>query len=329
MSTLASVSSRIEVPPASDLREFASDVRAGLTKSGEKELHSKYLYDELGSALFEAITFLPEYGLTRADARLLRTYARDIADLVELPIAVAELGSGSGHKTRHLLQALRARQTHIRYYPIDVSPTALTFCARELECVAQVHPLCASYLPGIAAAVARRRPSERLLVLFLGSTIGNFEPAPARVFLRELRDHLWPGDMLLLGADLVKPEEQLIPAYDDPTGVTAAFNLNLLARINRELGANFVVRNFAHQVIYNTRVERIETRLRSRRKQSISIPGADCEIDLRAGETIWTESSHKFRIERLAGMGSEAGFRVEAQWVDAEWPFAESLWIAN
>jgi L-histidine Nalpha-methyltransferase len=329
MSTLASVSSRIEVLPASELREFASTVRAGLTKSGEKELHSKYLYDELGSALFEAITLLPEYGLTRADARLLRTHAGAIADVLDVPVAVAELGSGSGHKTQHLLQALRVRQSHIRYYPIDVSPSALRYCAQELESVAQVHPLCASYLPGIAAAVARRRPSERFLVLFLGSTIGNFEPAPARVFLRQLRNHLWSGDALLLGADLVKPEDQLIPAYDDPTGVTAAFNLNLLARINRELGANFVLRNFEHQAVYNTRVERIEMRLRSRKKQSVSIPGADCEIDLHAGETIWTESSHKFRIERLAEMASEAGFRVEAQWVDAEWPFAEGLWIAD
>src|SRR5947209_9251361 len=121
MSTLASVSSRIEVLPAPELREFASDVRAGLTKSGEKELHSKYLYDELGSALFEAITLLPEYGLTRADSRLLRTHAHDIADLIPLPVAVAELGCGSGHKTRHVLQAIRARQSLIRYYPIDVS----------------------------------------------------------------------------------------------------------------------------------------------------------------------------------------------------------------
>lgn len=329
MSTLASVSSRIEVLPASELRDFAADVHAGLTKSGEKQLHSKYLYDELGSALFEAITLLPEYGLTRADARLLRLHGFEIADLVETPVAVAELGSGTGQKTRHVLQALRARQNQVRYYPIDVSPTALTFCARELESVAQVHPLCASYLPGIEAAVQRRRPSERLVVLFLGSTIGNFEPAPARVFVRELRNHLWPGDALLIGADLVKPVDQLIAAYDDPTGVTAAFNLNLLARINRELGANFVLRNFEHQAVYNAQMERVESRLRSRKKQSVTIPGADCEIDVRAGETIWTESSHKFRLERLEDMAGEAGFRVAAQWIDAEWPFAESLWIAN
>ncbi|MGI8741907.1 MAG: L-histidine N(alpha)-methyltransferase [Bryobacteraceae bacterium] len=328
MSTLASAWSKTEVLPASEVREFATDVRAGFLKSGEKELHSKYLYDELGSALFEAITLLPEYGLTRADARLLENHADEIASALDIPIAVAELGSGTGQKTRYLLEALWKRQAGIRYYPIDVSSAALGHCARELESVAQVFPIAGSYLRGLAAAVARRRSPERLLVLFLGSTIGNFEPEPAQAFLRELRDLLWPGDGLLLGTDLVKSIDQLLLAYDDPAGVTAAFNLNLLARINRELGANFVLRNFQHQATYNTREDRIEMRLLSRVDQVVTIPGADCELELRAGETIWTESSHKFRLHQVHQMAADAGFRAEAKWVDQEWPFAESLWIA-
>ena len=328
MPTLVSDWSKIEVAPARALREFAADVHAGLTRSGEKQLHSKYLYDELGSALFEAITLLPEYGLTRAEARLLRNHAHEIAEELDLPLSVAELGSGGGHKTRHLLQVLRDVQPAIRYYPIDVSSAALEWCETELKSIAQVFPLVASYLPGLRSAVARRRSPERVLVLFLGSTIGNFEPEPAQQFLRELRDLLWPGDALLLGADLVKPVDQLMAAYDDPTGVTAAFNLNLLARINRELGGNFNLRNFEHQATYNQREERIESRLRSRVDQTIAIPGAGCEVELRAGETIWTESSHKFRWDGLEQMATQAGFRIKAQWVDHEWPFVESLWIA-
>lgn len=327
MSTLASAWSKTEALAANAVREFAADVRAGLLKSGEKELHSRYLYDELGSALFEAITLLPEYGLTRADTRLLQKYAGEIAAALDSPLAIAELGSGTGQKTRYLLEALRHREK-VHYYPIDVSSAALERCARELESIAQVFPLAGSYLVGLAAAVARRRSSERLLVLFLGSTIGNFEPQPARQFLKELRDRLWPGDALLLGADLVKPVDQLVIAYDDPTGVTAAFNLNLLARINRELGGNFVLSNFQHRAIYNKREERIETRLHSLVQHIVRIPAADCEIELRAGETIWTESSHKFRLDQLDQMARDAGFRPQAKWVDEEWPFAESLWIA-
>lgn len=328
MSTVLSDWSKIDSAPPRPNRDFAADVYAGLTRSGEKQLYSKYLYDELGSALFEAITLLPEYGLTRADARLLRRHASAIAGELELPVFVAELGSGGGQKTRHLLNALRERQPAIRYYPIDVSSAALEWCEKEVTSIAQVFPLVASYLPGLASAVARRRSPERLLVLFLGSTIGNFEPEPARHFLGELRDLLWPGDALLLGADLVKPVDQLVAAYDDPTGVTAAFNLNLLGRINRELGGNFILRNFEHQATYHSHEERIESRLCSRVRQSISIPGAGCEIELRADETIWTESSHKFRLNGLDQMAREAGFRTKAQWMDEEWPFAESLWIA-
>ncbi len=321
MSTLVSDSLKIEPT-------FASEVKAGLTKPGQKELQAKYFYDDLGSALFEAITLLPEYGLTRADARLLRTYSPEIVDRIASPVIVAELGSGTGQKTRFLLNALRSSQSWLRYCPIDVSKLALDRCALELSPVAEVEPICESYIPGLRQAAHQRRPSDRLLVLFLGSTIGNFPRSGAIDFLVELRQTLRPGDWLLLGADLVKPINQLLLAYNDPTGVTAAFNLNVLARANRELGANFNLRRFAHESSYDEQNQRVEMHLRSLTHQSVTIPGAGCRVEFGAGETIWTESSHKYQLQDLNDMASLTGFRTEAQWVDREWPFVETLWTA-
>jgi dimethylhistidine N-methyltransferase len=305
--------------------EFASDVRAGLARPGQKELQSKYLYDELGTALFEAITHLPEYGLTRADNRLLRAHAREVAAVFEAPPVVTELGSGTGQKSRVVLEAIGGRQ---RYYPIDVSADALAACVQELVDIAEVFPVCGSYLDGLARVTAQRRAGETLLVLFLGSTIGNFERPCAREFLSELRDRLQPGDAFLLGADLVKPAAQLLAAYDDPTGVTAAFNLNLLGRVNRELDGGFDLRAFAHEARYNTRERRIEMHLRSIVDQTVAVGLANITARFSKDETIWTESSHKFEPAELDRMADEAGFQVRATWVDQEWPFAETLWIA-
>lgn len=305
------------------LREFAADVRTGLAKP-QKELHSKYLYDELGSSLFEAITHLPEYGLTRADERLLRRHARDIAGQLPNRVAVIELGAGVGQKTRHLLHAML--QPGLRYYPIDVSADALARCERDLSEIADVHPLVQSYLDGMAAATAERRSGESFLVMFLGSTIGNFERACAREFLRDLHEVMQPGDMLLLGADLVKDPDRMIVAYDDPTGVTGAFNLNLLGRINRELGGDFRLRDFEHQAHWNPDHRRIEMHLCSRLDQTVFISEADLNVSFRAGETIWTESSHKFKLAELDALAGETGFQVVDQWIDNEWPFAENLW---
>jgi L-histidine N-alpha-methyltransferase len=308
------------------VREFASDVRSGLAKP-QKELHSKYLYDELGSSLFEAITHLPEYGLTRADERLLRQHSREIASLLPAPVAVIELGSGVGKKTRHLLQAIR--EPGLRYYAIDVSADALARCERDLADVAEVHTLVQSYLDGMAQATAERRSGESFLVMFLGSTIGNFERKCALTFLRDLRRALLPGDMLLIGADLVKDRDRMLVAYDDPTGVTGAFNLNLLGRINRELGGDFQLRDFEHQARWNEEQRRIEMHLRSRVHQTAFIAEAGLTVSFRAGETIWTESSHKFQLDELDVMAADAGFQAAGQWVDADWPFAESLWTVS
>ena len=328
MSTLASTSLNARLAAADRTSELASDVRAGLSKS-QKELHSKYLYDELGSALFEAITHLPEYGLTRADERLLHVHAPEIAERVAWPAMAIELGSGTGRKTRPILSALGRAGQEVRYYPIDLSSDALERCKHELVDVATVHPLSHSYLTGLSLAAASRRHEERVLVLFLGSTIGNFERPCAVEFLREVRRRLAPGDALLVGADLVKDTDVMLAAYDDPTGVTAAFNLNVLGRVNRELGGNFDVRQFAHEARWNERERRIEMHLRSRVEQVAVVPGADLTVHLRAGETIWTESSHKFGAAELFSLAERSGFAAIAQWTDAEWPFAESLWMAR
>ena len=308
--------------------EFAREVWAGLTRAGQKTLPCRYLYDEVGSALFEAITYLPEYGLTRSDARVIQAHAEDLVECLPPDILVAELGSGTGTKTRAILDKLGQRQPVV-YYPIDLSVTALEKCAQDLSSCGAVFPTEASYLDGLRQAAARRASGQTLLVLFLGSTIGNFEPEAAAGFLYAVRLLLQPGDALLLGTDLVKPVEWLRAAYDDPTGVTAAFNLNLLARINRELDADFDLRQFEHVIRYNAPAQRIEMHLRARVSQTVAVRRAGLTVDFAPDETICTEVCHKFRPEQICVMGRTAGFRLEAQWIDSEWPFAESLLVAG
>ena len=315
---------------ADSLSVFATDVRAGLLQEGQKELPSKYLYDDVGSALFEVISTLPEYGLTRADERLLRRHASDMMEQVPRPVMVAELGSGSGKKTRWILEALCRRQ-HTSYFPIEISRKALAMCARELgdiDCVSIVG-FEREYLDGLLEVVARRRTGQHVLVLFLGSTIGNFDRAAGVKFLQEMRRILETGDALLLGTDLEKPIPQLIAAYDDPLGVTAAFNLNLLARINRELDGDFLLSQLQHVARFNQEARSVEMHIRSRREQTVNIPASDLSVTLAEGETIWTESSHKYAITEVFEIARQAGFRCVAQWVDAEWPFAENLLIAE
>lgn len=308
---------------------MASEVRAGLLRRGQKELPSKYLYDEVGSELFEVISVLPEYGLTRADERLLRRHAGDIVSRLQSQVLVAELGSGSGKKTRWLLEALAQRQ-RTTYCPIEISPTALARCETELGGIEFISIVGFErpYLDGLLAAAARRGAEDQLLVLFLGSTIGNFDRDAAERFLTEVRRILFPGDAMLLGTDLEKPLPQLLAAYDDPLGVTAAFNLNILARLNRELHADFELAAFRHEARYNTAQQRIEMHLRSTRDQVVTIPAAGCRVHFLKDETIWTESSHKFRAEEIPVMAQRNGFRCHSQWIDSEWPFAENLLVA-
>jgi dimethylhistidine N-methyltransferase len=316
--------------PRSEVSGFASEVRAALTRSGQRELPSKYLYDEVGSALFEAICLLPEYGLSRADTRLLKKYSAEVVEHMPPPVHVAELGSGSGKKTRWILQELASRRLTY-YYPIEISPAALAACEKELghlelvSIVGYEKP----YLEGLRAVAQRRKRREHLCVLFLGSSIGNFDRPAADAFLSEVREILRAGDSLLLSTDLVKDAEVQLLAYNDPAGVTAAFNLNLLARLNRELDADFDLAAFRHEACWNAADRRIEMHLRSLRRQRVEIPAARLRFHLEEGETIWTESCHKYEAEEPFAMADRTGFRCAAQWIDAEWPFAQNLWLVE
>ncbi|HEY4361372.1 MAG TPA: L-histidine N(alpha)-methyltransferase [Bryobacteraceae bacterium] len=306
--------------------EFATDVREGLVRPRQKELPSKYLYDTLGSRLFDVIAELPEYGLTRADERLLRGHAGDIVRRVPGDVIVCELGSGSGKKTRWILEAI-SRRRRTFYFPIEISPTALDVCRRELADIDSIGivGLEREYLDGLREVSARRREGERILVLFLGSTIGNFSAPADRDFLVDVRRILKPGDALLLGTDLEKPLTQLIEAYDDPLGVTAAFDLNLLARINRELEGCFDLTQFQHVARFNSETRSVEMHLRSKRSQTVEIRRANFVAAFEEGETIWTENSHKYSLAEVALMTEAAGFECTGQWIDKEWPFAETL----
>jgi dimethylhistidine N-methyltransferase len=316
-------------PTADSTRRFALEVQEGLRRQGQKTLPSKYLYDALGSALFDAITALPEYGLTRAEERILRRHSQEIVSYVPRPALVSELGSGNGRKTRWILSSLCAREP-LSYYPIEISRAALASCESELRDIEAVSIVGVEreYLDGLGEVAAVRPEDSHLLVLFLGSTIGNFDRGADARFLSRVREFLRPGDSLLLGTDLLKVEERMIAAYDDPLGVTAAFNLNLLVRINRELGADFNPRQFAHEARFNSASSSIEMHIRSRRKQTIRIARDGYRVTFEEGETIWTEGCHKHSPESIDELAAASGFRQRAQWVDEEWPFAETLLLA-
>jgi dimethylhistidine N-methyltransferase len=325
------VKNAIAAEPAVDsTRRFALEVREGLCQPGQKTLPSKYLYDALGSALFDAIMAVPEYGLTRAEERILRRHSEEIVSYVPRPALVSELGSGNGRKTRWLLSALCAREP-LSYYPIEISRAALDSCESELRDMEAISIVGVEreYLDGLREVAAVRPDDSHLLVLFLGSTIGNFDRGADARFLSRVRGFLRRGDSLLLGTDLLKAEDRMIAAYDDPLGVTAAFNLNLLVRINRELGADFDPRQFAHDARFNRTTSSIEMHIRSKRKQTVEIGGGGYRVTFEEGETIWTEGCHKHSRESIDELAAASGFRPRAQWVDREWPFAETLLLAS
>ena len=299
----------------------------GLTREHCKEIPSSWLYDDLGSSLFEAITLLPEYGLTRADERLIRRCAPELVDYLGASPFIAELGSGSARKTRTILSAC-LEAGGVDYAPIDVSEAAVQTCAVNLRPVEglRLHPTVGDYLGGLELALARREQGHTALVLFLGSTIGNFSRNQIPGFLRSIRTLLQPGDTFLLGADLVKPAEVLELAYDDPAGVTSAFNKNLLAHLNVSFHGNFDLTRFQHVAWYNDAERRIEMFLESLEDQNATLPDLDLCVRLRRGERIRTELCHKFTIEELRDFARGAGFQVAREWIDEEWPFAESLW---
>jgi dimethylhistidine N-methyltransferase len=313
--------------------DFDGDVRRGLTAE-KKFLPPKYFYDELGSRLFEAICLLPEYYLTRAESEIFVRHAEEIAAEAARgsPVTLFELGSGSAAKTRRLIEALLRRQRRLTYTPVDISTAALEESARAL--LRDYPALSVSAYASDYDAALPRLPENlgegaRALVLFLGSNIGNFDRAEARDFLRRLRRVLRAGDRLLVGADLKKDPATLEAAYDDALGVTAAFNLNLLSRINRELQADFSLRAFRHVALYDEREGRVEMHLESARAQAVRVRALGLDVSFREGERLHTENSYKYDLAELSALAAETGFERARTWLDAGEQFSSNLFVAR
>jgi dimethylhistidine N-methyltransferase len=307
--------------------EFARDVLRGLS-ARPRTLSPKYFYDEAGSALFEEITRQPEYYLTRTEASILRRCAPSISELVGRDVSLVELGSGSSAKTRILLESLLQRYRRLRYLPIDISESILHETASELDRrypALEVTPIASPYESGLSRAsvlVGEEEGTGSMLVLFLGSSIGNMEPQESVDFLARVRSKLGGSDRLLVGFDLVKDDAVLDAAYNDAAGVTARFNLNLLARINRELGADFDRDRFSHRAFFSRERRRIEMHLVSRARQEIGVRALGRAFSFDPGETIHTENSYKYTLADIERLASGAGLSVAEVFTD------ESAWFA-
>jgi dimethylhistidine N-methyltransferase len=312
---------------------FAEDVRRGLT-AGRKSLPPKYFYDDLGSQLFEAICRLPEYYPTRAESEI---FARHSAEIVEAAAAgsrltLVELGSGSASKTRRIIEAILERQRRLEYLPVDISTAALESSAHSLlqdYPALAVNAYAGDYDAALPLVGAKLGEEGRALVLFLGSNIGNFDRTEAHDFLLRLRGVLRAGDSLLLGADLKKDPVILEAAYDDALGVTAAFNLNLLARINREFDADFRLRGFRHVALYNSAAGRVEMHLESARAQTVNIRALGLVINFGEGERIHTENSYKYDLAELSALADATGFARTRAWLDGGERFSSNLFVAR
>jgi len=313
-------------PHPARVATFAEDVRAGLG-ARPYVFSPKYFYDDLGSALFEAICRLPEYYLTRAEREILAERSAEIvAAFGSESLEVVELGSGSATKTRLVIDAILARQPTLTYHPIDISPEALIESSQALVGALDGLSVVAHASDYFGLLRERRLTVDgRALMLFLGSNVGNFEPAEARELFALIGDNLQSGDGFLIGYDLKKDARILEAAYDDPTGVTAAFNKNLLARMNRELGANFDLGAFRFEARYDAQAGAVRSSLRAIRAQTVAIPGADIVVPFLAGEGIHTESSHKFTRSEMVATLAASGFRERATFTDVQGRYALTL----
>jgi dimethylhistidine N-methyltransferase len=309
-----------------EARGFAEDVRRGLG-GRPKRLPPKYFYDALGSQLFEAICQLPWYPITRAEMGQLERHAAEMVAPFGAGLELVELGSGSGEKLALLAREVRGAGDALGIHLVDISEKALALSRATLSRLPSVHVIThrATYEEGLRAMAAERRGGGPRLVCFLGSNVGNFDPPAAEALLGEIRRELRPGDGLLLGADLVRPEADLLLAYDDPLGVTAAFNKNLLLRINAELGGELDLSAFSHRALWNPEASRVEMHLVSRRRQTARIAAAGIEASFAEGETIWTESSYKYTPAGITAMGRRAGFSCRRQWVEEGGRFSATL----
>lgn len=300
---------------------FADDVRRGFS-SRPFRLPPHYLYDDLGSSLFEAICHLPWYPITRAEKNLLHRNAATILQSAGRPLTIVELGCGTGEKLDLLLDAWDEEHGELAVALIDVSAAALRQSARLIASRGSARVTCHQALYEVGLAQTAGDGTRRRLVLFLGSNIGNFDPAEAECFLREVARSLGPRDALLMGVDLVKPESVLRLAYDDPLGVTAAFNLNVLSRMNHELDADFDLRAFQHQALWNPEHQRVEMHLVSRCGQVVNVPAARLAVAFEAGDTIWTESSYKYSLSGIEEMLRRANLTATQRWIDLDAGFA-------
>jgi L-histidine Nalpha-methyltransferase len=302
--------------PAAAQTPVGAEVYRGL--SGHPKTLSPWLfYDQLGSQLFEQITELPEYYLTRTERAIFTQHADEIlrAAANGERLTLIELGAGSASKTGLLLEAALRHQQEVTYHAIDVSDSALDAARESIEARfprVTVKPLVADYTDGLGNIDSH----SRRLVLYIGSSLGNFEPPAAIELLKDVRHQLSRGDQLLLGVDHVKDRNTLRLAYNDAAGVTAAFNLNVLARINRELGANFELQHFRHRALWNPERSRMEMHLESLRAQSVSIPALELELEFTRGESIHTENSYKFTPDSVTRLLAASGFTVTHGWTD-------------
>ena len=322
--------------PSTVASSFADDVRHYLQLT-PRQLPSQYLYDALGSALFDAICELPWYGITRAENRLLASHREEIFAHLAGLTRIVELGPGDGRKLQTLVEGTSDPLTaHL----VDVSAGALARAAHTLSDAPHVDVVThqAAFEDGLDtiardirraaltdAQAERAGPEGRTLVLFLGSNIGNFDPPAAAALLDRICASLARGDAFLMGADLVKPERDSLLAYNDPLGVSGAFNLNVLLRINRELCGDFDLRAFRHRAVWNAACSRMEMFVVSTRAQHVRIEAIDLDMDLEDGEAIWTESSYKYTAEGLINQLENAGFEPVAQWIDYDDAFALTL----
>lgn len=306
------------------LPPYVDEVVLGLT-SRPKTLPCKLFYDDRGSQLFEEITRLPEYYPTRTEFEILQDSAKQIVEAAGPPVSIVELGAGTATKTGALLRAFAGRQMRVKYFPVDISVGALADAKLRIEeeCASVVvSPVVADFSDGF------RFLSDipgRKLVLYLGSSIGNFEWNDSIGMLRKVRERLMPGDALLLGTDMVKPAEILVPAYDDAQGITAQFNKNILVRLNRELGADFDVDAFRHVAEWAPSRSRMEIFLETTRPQKVTLRMARLPVQFRAGERIHTENSHKYTREMVERMLCVSGFKLEKTWFDRRQWFGLNL----
>ena len=299
-------------------QQFMEDVLDGLSRP-QKSLPSKYLYDDNGSRLFDAICDLPEYYPTRTELSIMREHAAEMAECIGPNALLVELGSGSGIKTRMLLDAL---ESPAGYVPVDICRHSLIRAAevmRSRYSALRVLPVCADFLTTFELPAVAHKP-RRTVIYFPGSTIGNFEPFTACRLLRHIHRLAGPRGLLLIGLDLQKDPRVLERAYNDRDGVTAAFNLNILNHINRELGADFQLDRFEHVAAYNAALDRIEMHLRSCEVQSVRL--ANRQFNFESGETIHTENSYKYKPSAFAEMAAKAGFTDDQQWLDGRGWFA-------